>query len=316
MSDRPSSQNINYIRQVLSDECKQIEKKLGVRIYIDSDSRDEDGSKSIEENVLKKIAGCDLFIGDITPIYPRYSWLWWQKATPNPNVMYELGFAVSALGWNRCIMIWNSKYGDLGKAPFDIRNHSTVTYEKGRKDLSLYVVLKSKIEHYDELVRMWRMSKERSFDAEIYNKIISICSERNLLESIRKFLNNRIYNGLEFKWWDKLIYDYTHYPDNKFLDIELHDSYMSFLKELNKMLEVAIRYNEPSSSCYRDDLEVGSDEWELEQNYKIRDPFKTLEEHKAYELQDKIDNAFDSLCPSLLDSYMAFRDLVRKKLLI
>ena len=65
MSDRPKEQNISYIRRVLSDDCKKLEKKLGIKITIDSDSRGEDGSKPIEENVLKKIAKCDIFVGDI-----------------------------------------------------------------------------------------------------------------------------------------------------------------------------------------------------------------------------------------------------------
>ena len=316
MSDRPSKQNIGYIRQILTDDCKQIEKKLGIKIYIDSDSRSEDGSQSIEENVLKKISGCDLFVGDITPIYPRFPWLWWQKPTPNPNVMYELGFAVSSLGWNRCIMVWNSKYGNLGKAPFDIRNHTTITYEKGEKDFSLYGVLKSKIDNYDELIKGWRIGKERSFDAQIYNDIIKICSERDLVDSIDSFLTNQVYNGLEFNWWDNLYYYYHHYPDSRFVDDEIHQAYLGFLSELHRMTLFAAQHNVQIRHSDRPDEEVGTVDWRRKEIYKIKDPYDFLEESKAAALQAKINEEYCSLIPSVMDSYRAFRDLIRKKLLV
>lgn len=316
MSDRPKEQNISYIRKVLSDDCKKLGKKLGIKIAIDSDSRGEDGSKPIEENVLKKIAKCDIFVGDITPIYPRQSWQLWAKPTPNPNVMYELGFAVSTLGWNRCIMVWNSKYGNLSNAPFDIRNHTTVSYKIGKIELSFYNILKSKIEHYDEYVKEWRTGKERSFDAEKYAEINKICTERNLVDSIDGFLTNRVYNKLEFDWWDGLIYYYNHYPDNRFVDDEIHQAYTTFLVELKKMVLFACRYNMQCSYDYRDDLEVGSEEWKKRQCYRIRDPFETLDEKEALEMDNQIEDEFSSFVPSLMDSYKAFRDLIRKKLLI
>lgn len=316
MSDRPAEQNIKYIRKVLTEDCRALEKKLGVKITIDSDSRGEDGSKSIDENVLKKIAACDFFVGDITPVYPKFPWLWWKKPTPNSNVMYELGFAVSSLGWNRCIMAWNSKYGNLSRAPFDIRNHTTAVYKKGKHELSLYGILKGKIEKYDEYVKEWRTGKERSFDAEKYSKITQICSERNLVDSIDNFLTNRVYNKLEFDWWDGLIYYYNHYPDNRFVDEDLHKTYSDFLAELQKMVLIACKHNVQSSYEYRDDLDVNSEEWKKLQWYKIRDPFDSLDADKALALEMQIENEFRALIPSLMDSYRTFRDLIRKKLLI
>lgn len=316
MSDRPEEQNIKYISKVLVDDCKRLEKKLGITIKIDSDSRGEDGSNSIEENVLKKISSCDLFVGDITPIFPLHTWQIWAKPTPNPNVMYELGFAVSSLGWSRCIMVWNSKYGDLCKAPFDIRNHATVAYRKGKKDLSFYEVLKSKVEHYDEYVKEWRTDKERSFDAAKYVEINKICSERDLVDSIDGFLTNQVYNSLEFNWWDNLYYYYHHYPDNRFVDEELHQSYLHFLDELKKMTMFAASYNEQIRHSNRPDDEIGSDDWRREEIYKIKDPYQFLDEQKAAVYQAKLDKEFYSLIPAVMDSYKGFRDLIRKKLLV
>lgn len=316
MSDRPKEQNFTYIRKALDKDRKRLAKELGVKIRVDSDSRGEDGSTSIDESVLKKISECDLFVGDITPISPRFSWKMWMKPTPNPNVLYELGFAVSSLGWNRCIMVWNSKYGNLGRAPFDIRNHSTVVYRIGKSELSLYSVLKSKIEHYDDYVREWQSGKERSFDAKKYAGVTSICAECDLVDSIDKFLSNQVYNKLDFEWWDNLYYYYHHYPQNHFLDAEIHNAYNNFLSELHRMTLFAAKYNTQIRSSRRPDNEFGTDEWKKEEIYKIRDPYEHLHGQEAEELQNRIDQEYRSLIPSVMDSYNVFRDLIRKKLLI
>ena len=316
MSDRPDSQNRKYIQKILKKDAKRIEKELGITITIDSDSRGEDGSTSIEETILKKISNCDIFVGDITPVSPRFSIFRKNKLIVNSNVMYELGYAVSTLGWNRCIMIWNSKYGNLSYSPFDIRNHPTISFHSNKNDLSLYDVLKSKIENYDEYVKSWRTAKERSFDIEKYGAITQICSERDLVDSIDSFLTNRVYNSLEFEWWDKLIYNYGHYPDNRFVDEEIHQAYSAFLAELQKMVWIACKHNVQLSYCYRDDLDINSDEWKREQFYKIRDPYKTLSSDKAYEVEKEIENEFNAIIPSLMNNYKTFRDIIRTKLLL
>lgn len=316
MSDLPDEENRKYIRKILDKDTKKIEKELGVKIIIDSDSRGEDGSDSIDNVIIKKITQCDIFVCDITPMHLPEHTQGQVKPIPNPNVMYELGFAVSALDWNRCIMVWNSKYGNLNYAPFDIRNHSTITYCSGEKELSLYSILKNKIEDYEHLVKSWRTTKERSFDAEKYYVITQICSERNLVDSINNFLTNRAYNDLEFDWWNNLIYYYNHYPDNRFVDESIHQAYTSFLSELNKMVMIACEYNVQISYCRREDLAVSSDEWKRECRYKIKDPYDTLPEDKAHKLEREIEKAFNGIIPSLMKSYNDFRDLIRNKLLI
>ena len=316
MSDRPENQNNTYIKNVLDNECKKLEEEFGVKIRVDSDSRGEDGSKPIDENVLKKITECDLFVGDITPIFPSSPWKWWAKPTPNPNVMYELGFAVSSLGWNRCIMVWNSKYGIVGKSPFDIRNHTTVSYMIGKKELSLYAVLKSKIEHFDEYLKEWRTSKERSFDAEKYVAITRKCSEHDLVDSIHSFLTNRRYSVLEFDRWINLYSSYYRYPDNHFVDNDIHQAYLDFLNFLGKMADFAATNSEKIRHSNRPDSEFDTDEWKREEIYKIIDPYESLDAERAAIQQAKIESEYESFAPYVLKQYDVFRDLIRRKLLI
>jgi len=316
MSDRPDEQNRKYIRKVIDKDCKKISNELGIKITIDSDSRGEDGSRSIDETILKKITNCDLFIGDITPASPRLKLFKWIKPISNSNVMFELGFAVSSLGWNRCILVWNNKYGNLSQAPFDIRNHNTSTYQINKQELSLYGIIKSKIVNFDTYVRDWRTSKERSFDAEKFNAINEIIPERELIDSIDFFLTNRRYDDYQFTRWDRLQYTYRNYPDTHFVDEEINHAYEVFLNELKRMIIIAATYNVQIKTCNDEDIEVGSVEWMKQTIYKIRNPYDTLTDPKAFELEQKIEKEFRSLVPSLMDSYKNFRDLIRKKLFI
>ena len=65
-----------------------------------------------------------MFVADITPINaPQSSF----RLTPNPNVLFELGYALATgLGRTRIICVVNTAYhmsGDLTKLPFDVRGN-------------------------------------------------------------------------------------------------------------------------------------------------------------------------------------------------
>lgn len=44
--------------------------------------------------------------------------------------MFELGFAVHSLGWERVICVCNEEYGNIETQPFDISKHRIITYRK------------------------------------------------------------------------------------------------------------------------------------------------------------------------------------------
>ncbi len=67
-----------------------------------------------------------------------------SKTIPNPNVVFELGYAVAHLGWERVILLVNEVYGPVEKLPFDFdRNRASpfrfardgVGSQKGLTDL-------------------------------------------------------------------------------------------------------------------------------------------------------------------------------------
>jgi hypothetical protein len=57
-----------------------------------------------------------------------------QRRTPNPNVLFELGYAVAHLGWQRVIMLFNDEFGKLLDAPFDIDRHRISSYKLSPND--------------------------------------------------------------------------------------------------------------------------------------------------------------------------------------
>lgn len=47
---------------------------------------------------------------------------------PNPNVMFELGFAVATHHWDRVIGVFNSEYGSYEDLPFDLGWRTPISY--------------------------------------------------------------------------------------------------------------------------------------------------------------------------------------------
>ncbi|HEM7578001.1 TPA: hypothetical protein U2J86_005053, partial [Serratia marcescens] len=73
---------------------KHLNKKQSTFIYEwDQATDDTPGSTEITATIIAKISTSQIVISDVTVI-PK-------KEFPNPNIMFELGFAVAKLGWGR-----------------------------------------------------------------------------------------------------------------------------------------------------------------------------------------------------------------------
>lgn len=119
----------HFIREVLNDAIATAGEELGLvdaeRPEIDHDTKDTAGMAEITATILEKISRSAVFIADVTPVAKADE----GKALPNPNVMIELGWAMSELGAERIIVVLNEASGwkpdDL---PFDIRHRRAMTY--------------------------------------------------------------------------------------------------------------------------------------------------------------------------------------------
>lgn len=126
-SDLPSECNQKTIRDILKKAKARIESEHpdSINIKIDEATQDEIGSPNIPQTIIKKISNSDIFIGDVSIINKNSDSF---RKTPNPNVMFELGFASSRLGWERVILLFNNAFGTLDDLPFDIDRHRITPY--------------------------------------------------------------------------------------------------------------------------------------------------------------------------------------------
>lgn len=135
-SDISDSKHI--IKDSIKAACQVLKEKTGYIVSIDEATRNLPGAPQIDNIILNKIAECDFFICDITPIVTHRG-----KHYPNSNVMYELGYAMKVLGDERIILLAKDD-GNLkeNQLPFDI-NHRRIGKFKNLTDCNLNYEIES-----------------------------------------------------------------------------------------------------------------------------------------------------------------------------
>ena len=125
-SDLPETENRNFIKGVLEDSIKKLNKseKIKEKIRIDESLANTSGSPDIKSTVLHKIENSSFFIADVSICSKNEK----GKYFSNSNVMFELGYAVAHLGWNRIILLINGGICKPEELPFDIRGHGVLSY--------------------------------------------------------------------------------------------------------------------------------------------------------------------------------------------
>lgn len=130
-------------RGLIQDSISAAVKMLGdtVEIEADRDTKGEYGSPDIVQTIFSKIDECDIFIADLS-IVNKYSSITDDgksgevKYCPNPNVMLELGYAASVVGWENVICILDADYGSPDDLPFDLAHHRLSPYSLKEKTKS------------------------------------------------------------------------------------------------------------------------------------------------------------------------------------
>lgn len=157
-SNRPNNTNRTFIEKSITMALEGINRDVKLelrpeepRLEIDKNTDGLPGSPDIINGILEKIDNSLIFIADVSMVMERQ---------PNPNVMFELGYAKKALGDKRILMIFNEAYGKARDLPFDLGLKRQITYccaehdeDKAAKKRDLAKIIKSKIEEilvYDE----------------------------------------------------------------------------------------------------------------------------------------------------------------------
>jgi hypothetical protein len=125
-SDLPNSTNRTLIANALERAIKKLNQDgdLAIEPSPDRDTKDVAGSPNIVDTIFAKIRECAVFVCDVSIINKGKS-----RATSNPNVLIETGYAASEKGWNRIICVQNTAYGPVESLPFDLRSRRVATYK-------------------------------------------------------------------------------------------------------------------------------------------------------------------------------------------
>lgn len=124
-SDLPSKTNRNYIQSCIDKAIKRLNDESDIKLCLDKDTFGTAGSPDIFPTILGKIETCMVFVADITPII-KYG----NKGIPNPNVMCELGYALSSISDERVIMLFNkADENDPKDLPFDLGLKRAMMFE-------------------------------------------------------------------------------------------------------------------------------------------------------------------------------------------
>ena len=148
-SDLPNSINRGFIEDSLERAIKELkaDEELELDPCLDRDTSGVPGTPDIAATIFEKIRAADIFVGDVTFIDKDDG-----RRTPNPNVLIELGYAASCLGWDRIICVFNTAFGSVNDLPFDLRQRRVVPYqltegeEKAEKRKALVGKLRAGIE--------------------------------------------------------------------------------------------------------------------------------------------------------------------------
>lgn len=116
-SDSHPDVNQKLIQRCLGKAARRLAKEHALIISVDRDTRGVGGTPAIADTILTKIRSADIFVWDATFISLK------PRATPNPNVLFELGYAFAVLGEGRIIGVMNmAGVPQNTPLPFDL-NH-------------------------------------------------------------------------------------------------------------------------------------------------------------------------------------------------
>jgi len=264
-SDLPDDTNRRAIRTSLREASNKVENEFSndnVVITLDEATRAVSGSPNIPATILEKIEASDIFIADVSIINSSTID---SRPCPNPNVVYELGFATAHLGWERIIMLFNTKYGELSAdLPFDFDRHRVSIFtvndksdKDGKNKLSnlLFIAIKSILENNPE-----RASEQKELSEKEKKEKRDISNIKWALSSLHiPTLDQHILDSPHMLM-DKVLYFWEGY--NGILTNSLFHLYDKNLekefKELHKYWGVSIRYYQFYHSNMRGNVHIFS----------------------------------------------------------
>lgn len=159
----------NMLEKNIRNALKRLKKDDVLDMDFDRDTKNKSGAVNIADTILKKISNCSIFIADVSFVKNN----WFAKNIVNQNVLFELGYAVKKLGYEKIILIFNIERGKIEDLPFDIRQLRILSFSpKKQKELEndIYASLKLIYENCDF---QNKYDNWEQHDIDVYKKIMA-----------------------------------------------------------------------------------------------------------------------------------------------
>lgn len=124
-----------FIEKCLKKALTDLEKAADIYMSYDRDTKGINGSPDITATIFDKIDKCILFVCDVSIVNSNTE----GRKMPNPNVLVELGYAASKLGWDRIICLFDGNTGNIEDLPFDLRQKRVTPFYPDRENERLRV---------------------------------------------------------------------------------------------------------------------------------------------------------------------------------
>ncbi|MEJ0057609.1 MAG: hypothetical protein WDN75_19370 [Bacteroidota bacterium] len=173
--------NKKAIRIALREAMNVLDKQFPkVEMKLDEAVSNHAGARHIPNAILQNITNADVFVGDLSAVGITQG----KKILSNPNVLIELGYAISQLGWNRVLILFNRKLSDFTDLPFDMEKRSAIAFSITKDDdtggigqlrTSLVLAIKDIIEQNPPRPKSWvePIDRERANDVKWLNIILA-----------------------------------------------------------------------------------------------------------------------------------------------
>lgn len=129
-NDLDSNAHRYFIEKCLKKALTDLEKDADIYMNYDRDTKGINGSPDITTTIFDKIDKSVLFVCDVSIVNSNAE----GRKMPNPNVLVELGYAASKLGWDRIVCLFDGDTGYVEDLPFDLRQKRVTPFYPNRKN--------------------------------------------------------------------------------------------------------------------------------------------------------------------------------------
>jgi len=325
-SDLDKKANNFFIKDCLEKAIKELKKDDSITVIprLDKDTKDASGSPKIRETILSKINASQIFIADITIINNSLlNKLLRNRLTPNPNVLFELGYALYRLSWDRIILLNNSAFSKIADMPFDLQqNRISQYYFNGRNKRNiaqkklidlLKISIKTIIDNYESILEKEQQGNIHQHDIRIFRGLDKILNDTKFISLLQHIANVQIVKNEEYDLLDEFIF-YLTAERNKFLSEELNKVTEVLLTTINTMIMSLSITLYPKRETWYD---------EVNKEHKSHTIYHLPQDSSGFsnynEFEEENDKRIDKNSKAIfntIDEYKTFRSAIKRTLFI